>query len=743
MFKLKQQTRSRVLVSALACTAVVTVSPATAGAYATVGASSTSASVGGLPDGRVYEQASPANKHGNGTLLGAFGNHKVFGNATADGDAVLYWGEGPLAEHSSSGNALALFVSRRTNSGWITRSAMPRGAPGVSSPEENNSFFAQIPLWFFPSADLSQLVFSVDGADVGAPDFLGFKANVYLSGSDPFVEPAWISRPQLVPFGNTANEDRATVVGGSRENLDPVFFAWDGKLLPQDASRESGSSLYEYRDGVLSEAGVLPDGTLSPSGAAPAGAPTNKPDQMGNEVSVDGSRAFFISRDPATDAVPQLYVRETAADGSQSTALVSRDELLPKVGGLPASAPDGPALVATTELLDDAESGPTPQRLGGSPLWVFASPDGSHAFFQSEDQLTSDAPEGPPGNTTLKAYDFNTVTGTLEYVPGLVGSIVTVSTDGSSLLFENTSTSPFELDRWVRGPGGGSVTPVAQLPAGPVGCEPVHGGAATVACVGPARMSADGSVVVFATESPIPGFNDGGKFRQIFRYDAMLNEITCVSCPPAGVSPSGNAVLSSVDYNLNESKTIDATNDVVDARGISGDATHVFFDTPDPLVAQDVNGKRDVYEWENGTVFLLSTGTSKQDSLAMDNSESGNDAFFATTSGLVVGDTDGAYDVYDARVPRPGDNPPPSAVPCQGDVCQGSPSVPSLLGLPSSATFSGVGNVSFQPAGPVVRPKPKKRSSAKVHRKKRRKARGSQRTRRSTRLGKRGVRGGR
>src|SRR4029077_1437239 len=194
-------------------------------------------------------------------------------------------------------------------------------------------------------------------------------------------------------------------------------------------------------------------------------------------------------------------------------------------------------------------------------------------------------------------------------------------------------------------------------------------------------------------EAPIAGFNDGGGHEQVFRYDSGSGELSCVSCPPVGVAPSGDAVMSYIDYtNGYHNATGGSLNDVVDVRGIPTDAGRVFFDTPDPLVAQDVNGKRDVYEWENGRVFLVSSGSSGEDSVFLDNSESGNDAFFGTSSELVPGDNDGSPDVYDARVPRPGDSPPPSAVPCQGEVCQGPPSVPQLLGAPSSATFSGLGN---------------------------------------------------
>ncbi len=125
---------------------------------------------------------------------------------------------------------------------------------------------------------------------------------------------------------------------------------------------------------------------------------------------------------------------------------------------------------------------------------------------------------------------------------------------------------------------------------------------------------------------------------------------------------------------------------------------------------------RDVYEWENGRVFLISSGSSTQNSIFLDSSESGGDVFFATTSELVAGDNDGAYDIYDARVPRPGDNPR-VAVPCQGEVCQGPPSVPQLLSAPSSATFSGLGNISPQPQ-PASESKPRRLRSPKKKRKK-------------------------
>jgi len=164
-------------------------------------------------------------------------------------------------------------------------------------------------------------------------------------------------------------------------------------------------------------------------------------------------------------------------------------------------------------------------------------------------------------------------------------------------------------------------------------------------------------------------------------------------------------------------------------RGMSEDGSRVFFDSPDPLVPQATSaGVRDVYEWEHGTVFLLSSGAATEDSEVLDNSPSGNDLFFTTAEGLVPADTDGAYDVYDARIPHPADNPPPPAVPCAGDVCQGAPSVPSLLGAPASSTFFGPGNptppAASKPSAPPVLTNAKKLALAlKACRKKRKKMR--------------------
>jgi hypothetical protein len=87
----------------------------------------------------------------------------------------------------------------------------------------------------------------------------------------------------------------------------------------------------------------------------------------------------------------------------------------------------------------------------------------------------------------------------------------------------------------------------------------------------------------------------------------------------------------------------------------------VFFATATKLAPAAESGVEGVYEWEQagtgscqseeqegGCVYLVSS--SPDPSFYLDNDESGENVFFATRAGLVKGDTDESYDVYDARV---------------------------------------------------------------------------------------------
>src|SRR5205823_14171721 len=110
------------------------------------------------------------------------------------------------------------------------------------------------------------------------------------------------------------------------------------------------------------------------------------------------------------------------------------------------------------------------------------------------------------------------------------------------------------------------------------------------------------------------------------------------------------------------------------------------------------NEVEDVYEWEQvgtgscqseeregGCVYLLSSGTSPDPSFYLDNDESGENVFFTTRAGLVEGDTDGSYDVYDARVG--GGFPEPAPPPACAATCRSAGAAPTL----SDPLTTGIG----------------------------------------------------
>ena len=152
---------------------------------------------------------------------------------------------------------------------------------------------------------------------------------------------------------------------------------------------------------------------------------------------------------------------------------------------------------------------------------------------------------------------------------------------------------------------------------------------------------------------------------------------------------------------------------------MSGDGSRVFFDSEESLVAQDTNGRQDVYEWErsgsgtcheqSGCVYLLSGGTSFSGSWLLGAGLSGNDVFFVTRARLVPQDQNENDDLYDARV----DGVLPVAAPaCTGTGCQGVPAPPPPFATPPSVTFSGVGDFPPPPATAIVRSKQKAHTRA-------------------------------
>jgi hypothetical protein len=100
-----------------------------------------------------------------------------------------------------------------------------------------------------------------------------------------------------------------------------------------------------------------------------------------------------------------------------------------------------------------------------------------------------------------------------------------------------------------------------------------------------------------------------------------------------------------------------------------------------------------------GCVALVSSGAASEGSQFLEASQTGGDVFFVTAEKLAPQDFDTAPDVYDAHectssspcIAPPAPQPPA----CDTEAsCKAPPTPqPSIYGAPSSATFSGPGNL--------------------------------------------------
>jgi hypothetical protein len=190
---------------------------------------------------------------------------------------------------------------------------------------------------------------------------------------------------------------------------------------------------------------------------------------------------------------------------------------------------------------------------------------------------------------------------------------------------------------------------------------------------------------------------------EVFEYEAATGKLSCASCNPSGQRPLGSS-------NLSLNRPIPAFSSLPQPTNLAteGHPGRLYFESQDTLSPHDSNGHiQDVYQYEpegvgsceeeGGCISLISSGHSANDSMFMDASPSGEDAFFITREQLRLADKDQRLDLYDARAPHvPGeevgigeDTP---IAPCAGESCKGPLSPPPLLPSPGSGSFEGSGN---------------------------------------------------
>jgi hypothetical protein len=223
----------------------------------------------------------------------------------------------------------------------------------------------------------------------------------------------------------------------------------------------------------------------------------------------------------------------------------------------------------------------------------------------------------------------------------------------------------------------------------------------------------DNSNAGACAKEPNTGVLDAGGFcREVYVYDAQEQALICASCPADGSRSTGYVHMGAKTPELSRHH-----------QPFVNDKGQVFFDTPTSLVAADSNGRRDVYEYQDGEVRLISPGSGDFEAALADASADGDDVFFATDQGLVGQDIDGELDLYDARIGGgfASQGGPATAGTCAGSDCRGPAPPPVILPPAASEAIDG----RFQ--SPRPRPHKKKHKKKAQHKKSKAKAKAQQR----------------
>jgi hypothetical protein len=665
-----------------------------------------------LPDGRAYELVSPLD---NGEVFQPFnrlneGENALIGfgpfRAAADGNGFAYQGDAPASGVGGNGNQSS--TSPQGNEYLAGRSAGGWGASDIEPPPAPE-FFSQ-PVYQSFSSDLSVSYFT-------SPDSLSLSGAPTCEGENLYSRDSAGGGFAVLSTSTLAGRCGSPLFAGASADGSHALFQARGALVSPAVPTAGPAfnvhnctyncNLYESMEGAVSLVNLLPDGGVDtaatfggPSGNGKpeaGGIPTEDLPGLSNAISVDGSR--MVWSDVSTGVI---YMRVGGVRTMQISAGAARFWTA-SVDGRFVFYTEGERL-----LRFDVESGVREELAGtgaGVQGVVGASEDGSYVYFVANGVLASGATPG----SCKSAYaggEFEEERARCDlYVlhSGEPVRFIAVLAGSDNNIPELAGTGRSVLGDWQSDLGSktGEVTP-------------------------------SGLGVAFSSTLPLTGYDNVAPsdpehrtISELFVYELEGGggRLYCASCAPSGAPPTENvAIQAGVPAEYKSGAWVHPSLwGTFMQRWLSADGSRVFFDTAQPLVAQDTNRVTDVYEWERagvggcaqpgGCVYLLSGGSSTDDSFFLDASVSGNDVFFMTRAQLVAGDGEESFHVFDARAPHVagevvGFPPVPGAV-CSGAGCQGPVPAAPAFGTPASVGFGGAGNLPA-PGPVVVKPKPKR-----------------------------------
>jgi hypothetical protein len=687
----------------------------------------------GLGSDRVYEMVSPPFKGGYGA--------NAIERVSSDGDGVVFNSLGAFAGSPSSltgtGNA---YLARRGGLEWSTIPLVP---PAAIAPQAG---------LVAVSPNLDSVLYRVKvGPNEGVATLFGENEFLVHRTDMPDTATNW----ELVGMVLKGPYEQRFDINfqDSSADLSHIVFASDPVPLLAKAEGTSGQ-LYELVGGsmpVLRLVGVNnKGGVISALCPVILGSHSNRISPL-NPISANGGEVFF-----STNVVPgSSACEDDHSDPKQLFVRVSGSRTLEVSRPLDTAEPFGGCVGEVGGVAGEVPC----KGAGGRASAEFdgASSDGSVVFFTTAAQLVGEdrdsgndlymARIGCPGGVQECESDpgrkevLSLVQVSHDPTGGeaSVQGVVSVAPDGSHVYFvaRGDLSSPVEREVLV---GEGRAVPqagadnlyaydsmtenvsfVTDLCSGPgLSGEVVDG--ACPAGLGEylgarndmglwllrtheSQTTDDGRFLVFSSYGRLVA-SDGDSARDVYRFDAGTGVLARVSLGEDGADANGNG-----EFDAGISGELDQ-------RAVSNDGSRVVFTSAEPLSERAVNGLSNVYEWDGGSgegegrVSLVSSGSANESVTRTVISSGGGDLFFVTSQGLVPQDTDGAVDVYDARLDGGFPQAPAEGRPCEGDACQGPLTNPAPLLVAGSVSQAPGGNFGHS-VKPVIKKKVRREKKAK------------------------------
>ena len=716
-----------------------------------------------LPDNRAWELVSPPNK--SGSLLQRIESNGATGlgsdssliQASADGSAITYVGTAPTEAAPEGFSNFVQILSRRGANGWSTRDlTVPHSTSTLNTTGAGYEYKVF-------SADLSLSALQPFGAFVPASSPLALapeeasEQTAFLhtdfTGRDPtrFCA-AHCFHPLVTGASGHANVPSGTVFGeeqegecdqsvcgptvvGATPDLSTAVLSSTAQLT--EVATPGNAELYDWSHGKLTLISVF------------EGHPATEP-RLGFSTSAGGSssqrNAISDGGDRiAWESASGLFMRDVSKE--QTVRLDAAEEVAGEPckecesggGRFQIASSDGKRVFFTDTHKLTSDSGATE---GEPDLYECEMREVGGVLECKLSDLTPPAGSGEAANVRGEVLGASEDGSWVYFVANGVQENASGAVRGTCASLETTNArAGISCNLYVHHAGHTQL--IAVLAGGDErDWQQVHT---------TARVSPSGQWLAFMSLQALTGYDNRpakpnactsntqahtvGLCPEVYLFDAtkpvshetgaQASNPTCASCDQSGALPVGGSNIPGRTPNQ-------LGGSWYQSRYLT-DSGRLFFNSSDALVPQDVNGVQDVYEYEplaikspegrelcteqaetfsavsGGCVGLISSGTGSQESSFLDASETGGDVFFLTSAKLSPLDYDSAPDVYDAHECT-------TASPCSSPVVLQSPSCtteasckaaptpqPGIFGAPSSATFSGPGNLT-PPA--VVKPKP-------------------------------------